>query len=205
MSEQQTTDAAQAAAAAGALAATTAAAEAEALAAAEAAAAGDDTATGDAVSAAEKKARAEAKNLRTRAKDAEAERDRLKAIVDAGELEKLSDIEKANKLAADAETKANEAQKALRDARLETAVTLAATAKGVSPELAIKLIGDVKFDDAGKPVGVAEAVAELVKTHPNLVTSKGGPGAGGAPGAAAPGAQPQNESRYDFLKRMKVY
>jgi hypothetical protein len=109
-------------------------------------------------------------------RDANREAANLRAKLKEHEDAKLSDAERAEQAAAAATERAEAAEKAVRDARLEAAVTLAATTAKVDPAIALKLIDGVSFDDDGKPEGVADAITRLTAAHPELVqhTAPGG-------------------------------
>lgn len=82
--------------------------------------------------------------------------------------------------------------------RKASAITQAAVAaRVVDPELAVALLADgVSLDDDGKPVGVAEAVAQLVEAKPYLVAS----GTVTVPGS--PAGQPPSPNRAENGKRV---
>lgn len=125
--------------------------------------------------------RREAAKHRTEASKLAAE---LKTHQDA----QLSELEKAQKRAEELATAHEQATSALRLERAQNAILQAAAEIGVKPALAVKLLTpDVQFDDDGKPVGVKDALAALVKDNPELAatrtqaptTTAGNPGAGG--------------------------
>ena len=88
----------------------------------------------------------------------------------------LSEVEKAKRLAADAEAKAQAAEERLRTARLRNAVVVAASKLNFyDPEDAFRLadLGDAQVGDDGKVTGVEDALKALAKTKPHLVKAAG--------------------------------
>jgi hypothetical protein len=110
-----------------------------------------------------KKLRREAASYRTRLKELEAaEEQRQQAQLT--EQERLAKT--AQKLQADLEA----ATSALRQERGRAAVTTAAAKLGAPVDLVAKLV-TVEFDADGRPVGVEQAVAAILKEHPQLVAA----------------------------------
>lgn len=102
----------------------------------------------------------------------------------------LSDIEKANKRADDADKARAEAETALRERTVHGAVIAAAAAANfVNPDLAARLIAttDVELDADGGPKNAEKLVADLGKQYPYMLRSAGsfdqGARASGAAGA----------------------
>ena len=88
----------------------------------------------------------------------------------------LSDIEKANKRADAAEKARVDAETALRERTVSSAVVAAAAAANfVNPDLAARLIatGDADPDGDGSAKGAEKLVADLGKQYPYMVRSTG--------------------------------
>jgi hypothetical protein len=109
--------------------------------------------------------------------------DELKAIRD----KELTDKERAERDAAEATTRATEREKLANARILSAAITEAAIAANAIDAATVRdlLAGKVELDDDGEPVGVEEAVSELLKSKPFLVKSgddTGGRAAGSGAG-----------------------
>jgi len=121
------------------------------------------------VKAALKTANSESASRRKRLEELEAaEADRTAA--------QLSEVEKAKKLAADAEAKAQAAEERLRTAMVRNAVVVAASKLNFyDPEDAFRLadLGDAQVGDDGKVTGVEDALKALAKAKPHLVKTAG--------------------------------
>ena len=120
------------------------------------------------VKAALKTANSESASRRKRLEELEAaEADRAAA--------QLSEVEKAKKLAADAEAKAQAAER-LRTAMVRNAVVVAASKLNFyDPEDAFRLadLGDAQVGEDGKVTGVEDALKALAKAKPHLVKAAG--------------------------------
>lgn len=126
-----------------------------------------------------KKLRSESANLRKR----------LKAYEDAENAQKeaaLSDLEKSNKRATEAEAKIKQYQEKLVNAQ----VKLAAKDKGIiDPDLAALAVqSQLEYDDEGMPSNLEKVLADLIKNKPFLVAS----GNAQTPASAAQTAQTPN-------------
>lgn len=142
--------------------------------------------------------RKEAAKYRTELRDAQK---KLEAL----ERERMTDAEKAQADAAKATEAANTVTTKAQNALGRAALIAAATeARFHDPAIAADLLaGKLDFDDDFEPVNAADLVKTLAAERPTLV-NVGGPGAGGAPGAATPGGQPkQHQSRNDFLSQFQ--
>lgn len=105
----------------------------------------------------------------------------------------MTDLEKAQAATKALEASVASAQNEAKQARAEVAITKAAAKAGLPAELAIRLLrGDVEFDANGQPTGVDEAIADLVKEHPQLIGNAGGNASGGA---GPTGGTPANPAR----------
>ena len=134
--------------------------------------------------------RKEAAKYRTQVRDMEA---RLKEY----ETAQLTEQERIAAERDDLRARLDEATARSRRLALESAVITAATRAGViDPDVAVALVaGQVSYDDDGAPVGVEEAITELVKARPYL--------AGGTktvPGA--PAANPAKDRTTESGKRV---
>ena len=114
---------------------------------------------------------------------------RLKAIDDA----KLSETEKANKLAQEASERATTLETQLRTERAQLAIEREARRLNIvdSETAALIISGRLEFDADGKPSNVASLLEQLVKDKPFLLATGAGttrPGAGA--GITNPGQQP---------------
>jgi hypothetical protein len=100
--------------------------------------------------------------------------------------EKLSESEKLQKAAKEAEDRANAKEAELRSERLTLSIEREARKLNiVDPEMAALAIqGKVQYDADGKPTNVSALLADLVKAKPFLLAQEGG---GGTP--------PSNPSR----------
>jgi hypothetical protein len=126
----------------------------------------------------------EARRLRS---EGQALRKRLKAYEEAEEAAKtaaLSEVEKANKRATEAEQKIQQYQKQLVTAQ----VKLAAQAKGIiDPDIAALAIADkLEYGDDGMPTNTDKALDDLIKNKPYLAAKP----AEVPPGSPAQTAQP---------------
>jgi hypothetical protein len=113
----------------------------------------------------------EAKKLR---KEAQALRTRLSGYESAEKLAQeaaLSDLDKANKLRVDAETKVALYRKQVVTAKVQ----MAAQAKGIiDPELAAMAIeGKLEDGDDGMPTNIDKLLDELIKNKPYLLANPG--------------------------------
>ena len=109
----------------------------------------------------------EARKLR---KENQTLRQRQKAIDDAEEAARvaaLSELDKSNKRAQDAEAKIKDMQ----DKLVQAQVKLAAKDKGIiDPDLAaLALQSSLEFDEDGMPSNLDKALADLIKNKPYLV------------------------------------
>lgn len=122
-----------------------------------------------------KQLRQEAAANRKKAAEAEA---KLKAREDAD----LSETQKLQKQADEANKKAEEAEQRSRQrvARAEV-LTEATKAKLVDPDAAYRLIrDDIEFGDDGEPKNVATLIKQLAKDRPYLITRSTGSADGGS-------------------------
>ena len=132
------------------------------------------------------------------AKERKAARDAqraLKAVQD-----KLNQIEAAGKpeeerreqALKDAETRAEAAERRLREANARSAVTDAATkANALSPRAIYALVADdLEFDDDGEPTNVTDLVAQAKKDEPALFRAAQGSGDGGKQSSATRDVKP---------------
>lgn len=134
--------------------------------------------------------RKEAAKYRTQVRDMEA---RLKEYEQAQLTEQERIAAERDELRAQLE----QATTRSRRLALEGAVITAATRAGIiDPDVAVALVaGQVSYDDDGNPVGVNEAVTELVKARPYLAGStKTVPG--------APAANPAKDRTTESGKRI---
>lgn len=91
----------------------------------------------------------------------------------------LSEVEKAKKLAADAEAKAQAAEERLRTAMVRNAVVVAASKLNFyDPEDAFRLadLANVQVGEDGKVTGVEDVLKTLAKAKPHLVKAAGAQG-----------------------------
>lgn len=107
-----------------------------------------------------KELRAEAAKYRKAAQDAAAK-------VASFEAQQMSEAEKLQAAAKTAQEQAQAARNELQAARAEVAISRAAASLGVDPRKLAKLV-TVEFDDAGQPVGVEKAVADVLAEWPEL-------------------------------------
>lgn len=117
---------------------------------------------------AERDAKAALRAANKRAEEAEAA---LKARQDA----ELSDLERAQAEAKEANDRATAAEQRQRDTVLRLAVTVEANKLNLhDPEVAHRLLdlGEVEYDDAGAPTNVEALMKALAKAHPYLVKGK---------------------------------
>lgn len=130
------------------------------------------------------KLRKEAAEYRTRATKAEGE---LATHKKAQETE----AERIQRERDEAATRAENAEKALRQERTTNAVITAAAKKGVDPDLAVRLMAGetVEYDEDGRPVKVDAALDALVKKFPQLAATQSG-GSSAANGARSAAGQP---------------
>lgn len=131
------------------------------------------------------KANEEAKAFRQRATAAEAK-------VKEHEQAALSDLERAQAKAEEAEAKAKAAEEALVAEKASTAlVAEAATAGFVNPTIIGSLVqpAAVTFGDDGKPTNIKTLVETVAKEHPYLIGKPGAARAAGDAGAATGGQQ----------------
>lgn len=131
------------------------------------------------------KANEEAKQFRQRATAAEAK-------VKEHEQAALSDLERAQAKAEEAEAKAKAAEEALVAEKASTAlVAEAATAGFVNPAIIGSLVqpAAVTFGDDGKPTNIKTLVETVAKEHPYLIGKPGAARAAGDAGAATGGQQ----------------
>lgn len=156
----------------------------------------DDGKKADTVDPQVKELRGENAATRKKLREAEAKLAEL-------ERAQMSDLEKAQADAAKAREEADQAIRSRNNALASSAISNAAVAaKFHAPSDAVDLLASkVEFDADGVPTNVDALVKSLVAERPHLV-NLGGPGAGGAPGAATPSGQPENKlSRDDFLAK----
>ena len=116
--------------------------------------------------------RDEVKEAKAQAKELTELRQRVKDAEDA----KLSELERAQKVAQDAQARAERAESQARAKALEaTVVQEAVRLNIVNAEAAMKLMDTaaIKFDDEGKPTNVAALLTDLVKAKPFLVAPTG--------------------------------
>lgn len=135
---------------------------------------------------------AEAKQQRERAEAAEKK-------VTAFEQASLSEQEKAQKAAADAEARALAAETQLQQFRVGLALTrMAADARAIDPSLVSQLadLTQVQYDSNGEPTNLKELVDGIKKAHPILF----GAGAGSADGGAR-GGTPQTSDMNALIRR----
>lgn len=112
--------------------------------------------------------RKEAAQYRTQAKE-------LAAKVATFEAEKLSEAERLTKQAQEATAQAQAAREELKRARFEAALAREAAKAGVDPNLLTRLV-DPEYDDAGAPVNMAAAVAQVLEAYPQLKPQAPHPG-----------------------------
>ena len=124
--------------------------------------------------------RREAANYRRQLRDME---NKVKAY----ELAQMSEAERVAAERDELRAELNAATEKARRLALESAVVSAATRAGlIDPDVAVALVAStVSFDEDGAPVGVDEAVAELVRTRPYLANGT----------KTIPGAPPANPVR----------
>lgn len=123
-----------------------------------------------------KKLRDEAAARRVRERELE---EKLKTL----EAKDLSEKERAEKERDDAKAAATAATERAKQALLKAEV-LHEARDTADPETVLELVkGKVQFDDDGNPVGVAEAVKELLEAKPFLNKTEGGAGGGNTKGA----------------------
>lgn len=130
------------------------------------------------------------------------------AKLDEVEANNLSELEKAQKAAAEAVAERDKIQAEVKEARL-TAAILAEVAKTdrkvVDPEAALRLLdrSTLELGEDGVPTNIAQAVDALLEARPFLVVS-GGKGTRGSAdqGARSGGSKVEQLTRED-LKSMK--
>lgn len=110
-----------------------------------------------------------------RATNAEKARDENKAALDKIETDKLGDVEKAKKEAADAVKLAESQANELKSTRMETAFVKVNDVKWHDVETAYEILlkdyaADIEYTD-GKVSGMKEAVAKLAKAKPFLINT----------------------------------
>lgn len=129
-----------------------------------------------------RKEREDAGNYRNRAKDRDDLAKKLKDIEDA----QLSELDKAKKLAQEAEDRAKAIEAERRADRLTLTIEREARKLNiVDPEMAALAIqSKVEYDKDGQPTNVADLLKTLVKDKPFLVASEDG--GGGTPPSNPP-------------------
>jgi hypothetical protein len=129
-----------------------------------------------------------------------------KAQADA-EAAKLSDLEKANKKAADLEAQLNERTRASQERIINYEIRLNASSLGiVDPDAAVKLLdwSKLKYDDDGIPTNAAELVQALAKDKPYLVAPANQRiTSGGATKPASSSSAASTDLSWDTIPRMK--
>lgn len=110
------------------------------------------------------------KELRAEAAKNRKEAQEAKAKIAAFETQQMSEAEKLQAAAKSAQEQAQAARLELQQARAEVAIARAAQAAGVNPAKLAKLV-KVDFDEAGQPVGVEKAVADVLAEWPELKPS----------------------------------
>lgn len=114
---------------------------------------------------------AEVKALRAEAADYRTKLRKLEQAEEARNLAALSETERLQKTAADAEARAVAAESRARTALANVALSSEAAALGLPVALAVKLAGpDVAFDADGQPTNVKALLTALVKDYPQLVS-----------------------------------
>jgi hypothetical protein len=113
--------------------------------------------------------RSESADYRTKLRAAEEKLTKL-------ENAQLSETERAKKEATDAQTKAQQLEKDLKDSRVRAEIAVQAPGlKIVDADAAHKLLdgGAIQFDDQGKPTNVKTLLEVLVKDKPFLIQQAG--------------------------------
>lgn len=137
-----------------------------------------------------RKLRSENKSQRDRAKAAETEAADLRSKVEAFEAEKLSETERLQKQAEDAQDAANKAAARAKTANLRAAVAVAVVEHGIDADAAQKLIADeVSYDENDEPENVGDLVAALVEK--GVLASKNTVPSSGLPANAEKGGETQ--------------
>ena len=132
----------------------------------------------------------------------------LKKLQDA----QLSEQDKLKRDFADAQETITKLQEENKRLRVENHFVTDSTYNWHDPHAALKLanLSDVKFDDAGKPSGLTEAMKAVAEAHPFLLKPKEEGGSGGTPPAppagstgvnGRPGNQPNGPDRSALEKR----
>lgn len=113
--------------------------------------------------------------------------------------EKLSESEKLQKAAKDAEDRAASIEAQLRSERLTLSIEREARKLNiVDPEMAALAIqSKVEYDKDGKPTNVSTLLADLVKAKPFLVAQEGG-------GGGTPASNPQRSGGYSMEEIAKM-
>lgn len=97
-----------------------------------------------------------------------------KAQADA-DAAKLSDLEKANKRAADAEAQLNDRTRAYQERLVKAEIKAGAAGVGIiDPDAAVKLLdwSQFEYDDEGVPTNISKLLDQLVKDKPYLAGAR---------------------------------
>lgn len=130
------------------------------------------------------------------------------AKLDEVEANNLSELEKAQKAAAEAVAERDKIQAEVKEARL-TAAILAEVAKTdrkvVDPEAALRLLdrSTLELGEDGVPTNIAQAVDALLEARPFLVVSGGSGTRGSADQGARSGGSKVEQLTREDLKSMK--
>lgn len=116
------------------------------------------------------------KQLRTEAAQWRKEAQDAKSKVQTFEQERMSEAERLQAQTKAAQEAAATASQRLQQALADAAISRAAAAQGVDPELLSKLV-TVELDDTGAPVGLEAAVAAVLNKYPQLKPTAPVPGA----------------------------
>lgn len=100
----------------------------------------------------------------------------VKAKLSGYETERMTESERLQAQTKAAQEAAATASQRLQQALADAAISRAAAAQGVDPELLSKLV-TVELDDTGAPVGLEAAVAAVLNKYPQLKPTAPVPGA----------------------------
>lgn len=154
-----------------------------------------------------KELRAEAASHRTKAREFE---DKLKAY----DTEKMTETEKLQKRAQEAEQKAADADNRVKQTNLRLEIERQARKLNIVDEDAAARLLDsdaIKFGDDGKPTNVEKLLQQLVKDKPYLVGTSGDGGSAGNPDRGRSGltieqikkmSRAEIDARYDEVMRV---
>lgn len=157
-----------------------------------------------------RKLKKEAQQQRAAKRAAETRLAELEAAEEARKLAELSEAEQAVKKAEAAEAKAAELEAKLTATKIEAELRIAARAANFADEAdALQLASRITLDDDGRPVGVTEAVAELLASRPHYAAKPGtprlDPSNGGRQDPATPTPQQQTQNLWTNARGPSIW